>query len=182
MAKALGTFREARLPFALGHSLLRYSRGPLVSQRRPSRSRTRLGSVSIKLCAGPCKPHCEHNPAPYAAAVLGPGRQRRSRKILARRSTGRRGAANYILPGSFVISGPWKLWTLVLREKPKGRRSTPPPCVPVGGAFHSPLMVKPAKHELEKAIAEAPFQTLRVPHLPERGRQTLYRPCTNQAI
>ena len=28
----------------------------------------------------------------------------------------------------------------------------------VGGAFHSPLM-EPAKQELEKAIAEAPFQT-----------------------
>ena len=30
--------------------------------------------------------------------------------------------------------------------------------LPVGGAFHSPLM-EPAKPELEKAIAEAPFQT-----------------------
>ena len=53
-------------------------------------------------------------------------------------------AANYNCPGQLVISG-----------AVGARRALR---LPVGGAFHSPLM-EPAKQELEKAISEAPFQT-----------------------
>ena len=64
-------------------------------------------------------------------------------------------AANYNCPGQLVISGSHKGIELAC-EKAKevgARRALP---LPVGGAFHSPLM-EPAREELEKAIDATEF-------------------------
>lgn len=66
-------------------------------------------------------------------------------------------AANYNCPGQLVISGEKAaVEAACVKAKEAGARRAMP--LPVGGAFHSPLM-EPAREELEKAIAEAPFRT-----------------------
>ncbi len=64
-------------------------------------------------------------------------------------------AANYNCPGQLVISGS-HIGIEIACEKAKeagAKRALP---LPVGGAFHSPLM-EPAREELEKAIDETVF-------------------------
>lgn len=64
--------------------------------------------------------------------------------------------ANYNCPGQLVISGSVDpVNTACERLKAAGARRAL--VLPVGGAFHSPLM-EPARQELEKAISEAPFR------------------------
>ncbi len=66
-------------------------------------------------------------------------------------------AANYNCPGQLVISGAVEaVDEACVKAKEAGARRALR--LPVGGAFHSPLM-EPARVELEKAINEAPFQT-----------------------
>lgn len=65
--------------------------------------------------------------------------------------------ANYNCPGQLVISGSNE-GILIACEKMKeagAKRALP---LPVGGAFHSPLM-EPAREKLEKAIKETTFNT-----------------------
>lgn len=65
--------------------------------------------------------------------------------------------ANYNCPGQLVISGSVEAVNAACdRLKAAGARRAL--VLPVGGAFHSPLM-EPARLELEKAISEAPFRT-----------------------
>lgn len=66
-------------------------------------------------------------------------------------------AANYNCPGQIVISGANEAVDKVCEQlKEAGARRALR--LPVGGAFHSPLM-EPARVELEKAIAEVEFHT-----------------------
>ena len=66
-------------------------------------------------------------------------------------------AANYNCPGQLVISGSSDAVTEACAKlKEAGARRALP--LPVGGAFHSPLM-EPARKELEEAIEAAEFHT-----------------------
>ena len=70
-------------------------------------------------------------------------------------------AANYNCPGQLVISGSVEgIDKAVVIAQEKGARRALK--LPVGGAFHSPLMA-PAKKELEKAILETQFNTPTIP-------------------
>jgi [acyl-carrier-protein] S-malonyltransferase len=64
-------------------------------------------------------------------------------------------AANYNCPGQLVISGSLKGIEIAC-EKMKAAGAKRALVLPVGGAFHSPLML-PAKEQLEKAIMETRF-------------------------
>lgn len=65
--------------------------------------------------------------------------------------------ANYNCPGQLVISGSIKGIELAC-EKLKAAGAKRALVLPVGGAFHSPLM-EPAKKELEEAINQTKFNT-----------------------
>ncbi len=66
-------------------------------------------------------------------------------------------AANYNCPGQLVISGAVEAVEAACdRLKAAGARRALR--LPVGGAFHSPLM-EPARQELQRAIEEAPFRS-----------------------
>lgn len=70
-------------------------------------------------------------------------------------------AANYNCPGQLVISGSNKGIEIACEKaKEAGARRALP--LPVGGAFHSPLM-NPAKEELEKAIDTTQFNAAKCP-------------------
>lgn len=70
-------------------------------------------------------------------------------------------AANYNCPGQLVISGASEAVDAACDTlKSAGARRALR--LPVGGAFHSPLM-EPARAELEKAISEVEFQTPKCP-------------------
>jgi len=70
-------------------------------------------------------------------------------------------AANYNCPGQLVISGSIEAVNAAC-EKMKAAGAKRALVLPVGGAFHSPLM-EPARQELEAAINTTPFNIPRCP-------------------
>ena len=69
--------------------------------------------------------------------------------------------ANYNCPGQLVISGNVEAVNAAC-DKLKAAGAKRALVLPVGGAFHSPLM-QPAAEELQKAIEEVEFKTPRCP-------------------
>ena len=80
--------------------------------------------------------------------------------------------ANYNCPGQLVISGSVKGIEIAC-ERMKAAGAKRALVLPVGGAFHSPLM-EPAKEELKAAIESTNFHTPTCPCLPECGSQSCY--------
>ncbi|MGM0477690.1 MAG: ACP S-malonyltransferase [Bacteroidota bacterium] len=79
--------------------------------------------------------------------------------------------ANYNCPGQLVISGSKKGIDLACEKaKEAGAKRALP--LPVGGAFHSPLM-EPAREELAKAIENTPFQ---------KGKCPIYQNVNAEAV
>ena len=97
---------------------------------------------------------CEANPSTMAAIL---GLDDKTVEEICASIDGVVVAANYNCPGQLVISGAVEAVEAAC-EKAKAAGARRALRLPVGGAFHSPLM-EPAKQELEKAINEAPFQT-----------------------
>ena len=152
MAKALGVKPDA----AAGHSLGEFS-ALVVAGALSFEDGLKL--VSKRAMA--MQAACEAQPGTMAAIL---GLEDKVVEEICASVDGVVVAANYNCPGQLVISGAVEAVDAAC-EKAKAagavsythltRRALR---LPVGGAFHSPLM-EPAKQELEKAIAEAPFQT-----------------------
>jgi len=95
---------------------------------------------------------CDNNPGTMAAVI---GLENSVVENICKSTEGVVVAANYNCPGQLVISGEIKPINLAcekLREQGARRALV----LPVGGAFHSPLMEE-AKQELENAINTATF-------------------------
>ena len=97
---------------------------------------------------------CEAQPGTMAAVLALPDQ---TIEQICESITGTVVAANYNCPGQLVISGAVEAVNEACTKlKEAGARRAL--VLPVGGAFHSPLM-EPARQELEAAIAEATFNT-----------------------
>ena len=160
MAKALGVKPDA----AAGHSLGEFS-ALVVAGALSFEDGLKL--VSKRALA--MQKACEAQPGTMAA-ILG-----LEDKVVEEVCAGIDGvvvAANYNCPGQLVISGAVEAVDAACEQlKAAGARRALR--LPVGGAFHSPLMA-PAKEELAQAIAEAPF------HTPDQGQpdRPAHRPGT----
>ncbi|MFI3330330.1 MAG: ACP S-malonyltransferase [Rikenellaceae bacterium] len=95
---------------------------------------------------------CEQNPSTMAAVL---GLPDETVEKICQETPGVVVAANYNCPGQLVISGSNEAIDLAC-EAMKATGAKRALKLPVGGAFHSPLM-EPAKLELEAAIKAAPF-------------------------
>ncbi len=95
---------------------------------------------------------CEANPSTMAAII---GLEDKMVEKICESIDGIVVAANYNCPGQLVISGSNEAITEACEKliEAGARRALP---LPVGGAFHSPLM-EPARVELEAAINNTPF-------------------------
>ena len=143
MAKALGVKPDA----AAGHSLGEFS-ALVVAGALSFEDGLKL--VSKRAMA--MQAACEAQPGTMAAIL---GLEDKVVEEICASVDGVVVAAN--CPGQLVISGAVEAVDAAC-EKAKAAGARRALRLPVGGAFHSPLM-EPAKQELEKAIAEAPFQT-----------------------
>lgn len=145
LAKALGIKPDA----VAGHSLGEFS--ALVASGALS-FEDGLKLVSKRAMA--MQAACEANPGTMAAIL---GLEDSVVEQVCSQIEGVVVAANYNCPGQLVISGAVEaVDAACVKFKEAGARRALR--LPVGGAFHSPLM-EPAREELAKAIAEAPFNT-----------------------
>lgn len=154
---AFKTLRDAKPDMVAGHSLGEFS--ALVANNVLS-FEDALKLVSIRAAA--MQKACEINPSTMAA-VLGLTDEK-VEKVCAAVSNETNEivvAANYNCPGQLVISGSLQgVEIACARMKEAGAKRAL--ILPVGGAFHSPLM-EPAKDELKAAINSATFSSSACP-------------------
>lgn len=147
MAKALGD--EFKPDMVAGHSLGEFS--ALVAAGALS---FEDGLRLVAKRAAAMQKACEAQPSTMAAVI---GLDDKVVEDICAAIDGVVVAANYNCPGQLVISGSIEAVDAACEQlKAAGARRALR--LPVGGAFHSPLM-EPAKVELQAAIEAAPFQT-----------------------
>ena len=147
---AFKTLSESKPEMVAGHSLGEFS--ALVANGC-LRFEDALHLVSVRAKA--MQKACEINPSTMAAILALD--DKKVEEICASISNEIVVAANYNCPGQVVISGSVKgiEEACVLLKEAGAKRAI---VLPVGGAFHSPLM-QPAKNELSAAIKKAVFNT-----------------------
>lgn len=150
---AFKTIEGAKPDMVAGHSLGEFS--ALVANGVLSFDKA-LQLVSIRAQA--MQKACEANPSTMAAVLNLPDEKVEEICAAVAAETGEVVvAANYNCPGQLVISGSVAAIDLAcVRMKEAGAKRAL--VLPVGGAFHSPLM-EPAKAELAAAIESAVFNT-----------------------
>ncbi|GAB3425225.1 ACP S-malonyltransferase [Niabella aquatica] len=148
---AYRTIQDAKPDMVAGHSLGEFSalvaNGTLIFEDA-------LQLVSVR--AGAMQKACEINPSAMAAVLNLPDEKVEEICAGVQKETGEIVVpANYNCPGQLVISGSMKgIETACERMKAAGARRAL--VLPVGGAFHSPLM-EPAQKELQEAIKKTTF-------------------------
>ena len=149
LAKVLGIGSEIIPDAVAGHSLGEFS-ALVVAGALSFEDGLRL----VAKRAEAMQSACEANPGTMAAII---GLDDEVIERVCEEIEGVVVAANYNCPGQLVISGASEAVREACEKlKAAGARRALP--LPVGGAFHSPLM-EPARQELEKAIAGARFST-----------------------
>lgn len=150
---AFKTIEAAKPDMVAGHSLGEFS--ALVANGVLSFDKA-LQLVSIRAQA--MQKACEANPSTMAAVLNLPDEKVEEICAAVQAETGEVVvAANYNCPGQLVISGSVAAIDLAcIKMKEAGAKRAL--VLPVGGAFHSPLM-EPAKAELAAAIESAVFNT-----------------------
>lgn len=147
MAKALG--EEFKPDMVAGHSLGEFS--ALVAAGALS---FEDGLRLVAKRAAAMQKACEAQPSTMAAVL---GLDDKTVEAICAQIDGVVVAANYNCPGQLVISGAIEAVDAACEQlKAAGARRALR--LPVGGAFHSPLM-EPAKVELQEAIEAAPFKS-----------------------
>lgn len=146
MAKALG--EEFKPDMVAGHSLGEFS--ALVAA---GALEFEDGLRLVAKRAAAMQKACEAQPSTMAAVL---GLDDKTVEDICNQIEGVVVAANYNCPGQLVISGSIEAVDAACEQlKAAGARRALR--LPVGGAFHSPLM-EPAKVELQEAIEAAPFK------------------------
>ena len=147
---AFKTLSESKPEMVAGHSLGEFS--ALVANGC-LRFKDALHLVSVRAKA--MQKACEINPSSMAAILALD--DKKVEEICASISNEIVVAANYNCPGQIVISGSLKgiEEACILLKEAGAKRAI---VLPVGGAFHSPLM-QPAKKELSAAIEKTEFNT-----------------------
>lgn len=148
---AYRTIQDAKPDMVAGHSLGEFSalvaNGTLIFEDA-------LQLVSVR--AGAMQKACEINPSTMAAVINLPDEKVEEICAEVQKETGEIVVpANYNCPGQLVISGSIKGIEIAC-EKMKAAGAKRVLVLPVGGAFHSPLM-EPAQKELQEAIEKTTF-------------------------
>ncbi|MEO6546419.1 MAG: ACP S-malonyltransferase [Ferruginibacter sp.] len=148
---AFKTLQDAKPDMVAGHSLGEFS--ALVANRVLS-FEDALKLVFVR--ANAMKKACEQNPSTMAAVLALADDKVEEVCIAVQNETGEIVVpANYNCPGQLVISGTI-LGIEIACERMKAAGAKRAMVLPVGGAFHSPLML-PAKEELAAAIEATSF-------------------------
>lgn len=171
---AYKTMSDARPDMVAGHSLGEFS--ALVANNTLS-FEDALKLVSIRAKA--MQRACELNPSTMAAVLA--LADERVEEICSKIHVDTEEVvvpANYNCPGQLVISGSIKGIEMAC-EQMKTAGAKRALVLPVGGAFHSPLML-PAKEELAAAINSTPFFTPRCPIYQNVAAKAINDPSTIQ--